>query len=935
MGEERRERYLRAKPIALAALDLAAAERADCVAAACGADEALYDEVRWMLEAAEITTGGTDLPLLVDLLDDSGSSVCAAGSSQYRILRRLGEGGMGVVYLAERLLDEGTPNEIRQPVALKFLHALGMPSGELRQRFAEERRILATLSHPNIAHLIDAGSTRDGRPFLALEYVEGECIDQWCERQRLSLRERVALFLKVCAAVQYAHEHLVIHRDIKPANILVTAEGEPKLLDFGIARLLDHVDGVATARTLTAQRALTLAYASPEQVRGQPLSTAADVWSLGVVLYQLVCGVRPFGNHATDVAMDVSNAIVTGHLISPGRQLHKASPQTRQAVRAVPSDIDAIVLKALRRDPVRRYASVGKLADDLRRFLASRPVRARQGRRWYHAWLFMRRHRLGLGVTALLLTMLMGFAAVRQTQLRRVEIERDKTQAIAGFLQDLFENADPTHAHGSHVTVREVLDRGAAQLMTRKDIAAPVRTRLLLSMGRSYNQLSLSDKAIPLLREARTLQQTYAADALERGEVLAALGRAYSTVIDLSSAIPLDQQAIVLLGQAPGDHEDAILRVRINLLYNQLGVLDLPLAQITEQIRQIVAQLDARAQPDHELHMQALAVLSMAEASTGEDAAAIAAARRALDAAGHYYVKDDPAVVYYRFVLALVSIRSDPAGALQLYRQALADYDHMIGTPGPGLAGLLSYFGGALGQAGQPAAALPALQRALDIAQGFAADSPDFYLGTLDKLAQQYVELGRDADAEALLVPQLSQLAQRVASRSAWAVINRANALNVLGAVALHRGDAAAAMRDFQQAQAQLGTREQQVSPGSYAASVAGQGEAALKRGQVELAAQRLAELEAFNQRSKAAPSGKPALDAALLRGRVALMRGDYTTAASLATANMPLASGRWGACSRRSVALHQLQRAAQVRGSTTVAPLLPNCAATDSVAMH
>jgi len=931
MSEARRQRYALAKPIALAALDLDVTKREGYLTIQCGDDEALLDEVRWMLEAAEITTGNSDLPLpmLEDIPDDIGSNVYSAGSSQYRILRRLGEGGMGVVYLAERLLDEGTSNEIRQPVALKFLNATGMP-GELRKRFAEERRILATLNHPNIAHLIDAGAIRDGRPFLALEYVQGERIDEWCERQRLSLRERVTLFLKVCAAVQHAHQQLVIHRDIKPANILVTADGEPKLLDFGIARLLDHVDGVAAARTSTMQRALTLAYASPEQVRGLPLGTAADVWSLGVVLYQLVCGVRPFGNRDVDVALDVSNAIVTGRVVSPSRQLRNAPLQTQQMLRAVPTDIDAIAMKALRRDPAKRYASVGELSDDLRRYLAARPVRARQGRNWYRARLFARRHRLGLGAAALLMVLLASFAMDRENQLQRMEIERDKTQAIAGFLQELFENADPTHAHGSHVTVREVLDSGSAQLMSRKDITAPVRVNLLLSMARSYNQLSLGGQAIPLLRQASELQRTYDASALERGQVLAALGRAYSTVIDLASAIPVDQQAI-----APGDHADEILRVRINLLYNQLGVLDVPLTQLVDQIQQIVTQLETRAKPDPELHVQALAVLSMARAADGQDPAAIAAATRALDEADRLYVKDDPTRIYYNFTLALVSMRADPSGAVQRYRQAIVDYDHMVGTPGPGLAGLLSYFGGALGQMGQSADAVQALERAAHIAQGFAADSPDFYLGTINSLAQQYIELGRDADAEALLKPYLPQLSQRVASHSVWATTNAADALNVLGMVALDQGRASEAMQDFQQAASNLGPREQQVSPDSYAASLAGQGEAALISGQNVLATQQLTELEAFNRSSKAIPTGWPALDAVVLRDKLDIARGDFTQAAALATSTIPLASGRWGACSRRSVALWKLERTALIHGGAAADLPPPACATMTSMAMH
>lgn len=230
-------------------------------------------------------------------------------------------------------------------------------------------RILARLPHPNITYPVDNGRIRDGFPFLAMEYVEGRRIDAWCQRHTVSLRACVALFLKVCMAVQYAHRHRVIHCDIKPANILVTEAGEPKLLDFGIARLLGD-EASMCVRTAPIPRALTLAYASPEQILGERLSTAVDVWALGVVLYQLLCGVRPFGGNDDTVAspLRVSNAIVAGRVRPPSRQAGRRDK--------VPVELDAITLKALRRDPGQRYASVAELTVDLRCWLDSRPIRA-------------------------------------------------------------------------------------------------------------------------------------------------------------------------------------------------------------------------------------------------------------------------------------------------------------------------------------------------------------------------------------------------------------------------------------------------------------------------------------------------------------------------------------------------------------------------------
>ena len=936
MNEARRQRYARAKPIAFAAMELEPCERDAYVDAACGGDQALRDEVLWMLDAAEDTSESPLLlPLLGDLHDDSGSSVAGAGAAQYRLVRQLGEGGMGVVYLAERILDEGSAEEIRQRVALKFINTGSLLTPGARRRFAEERRILGSLSHPGIAHLIDGGSTRDGRPFLALEYVEGERIDQWCEHHQLSLRRRVVLFLKVCSAVRHAHERMVIHRDIKPANILVTPDGEPKLLDFGIARLLDHVGGLAASQTITMQRALTLAYASPEQVRGEPLGTRADVWSLGVVLYQLVCGERPFGTMDTDSPLDVSNAIVTGRIVPPSRRLRRDA-QRRVVAREIPADLDAIVMKALRRNPAERYATVGEMVADLENYLDLRPVRARRGHRWYRIGLYLKRHRVGIGVAAVMAAMLAGFLAEREIQLHRVEVERDKTQAIADFMQELFENADPTHAGGSHVTVRQVLDRGAATLATRTDNAPEVRVRLMLSMARSYNQLGLGAPAVGLMKRALELQQAYAPAVLEQANVYAALGRGYSTLLDEPSAIAANDRALALFSQASGNRTDAIMRVRINQLYNHLGVLDIPLGEIRRQIGDIVATLEregGRHEPD--LHVQALAILALTEAAQGQDAQAMAVARRAVAESDRLFVADDTNRVYYRFVEALVSLRQDPREALAGFRQALADYDKLIGTPSPTLAALLSYFGGALVQMGRTDDAVQALERASRIAADYAADTPDFYFGTLASLAEQYIEMGRYGAAESLLAPHLDRLRERLRGGSAWAATNMADALNIMGRVALSRGQAAGAEQRFREARDLLGAREQKASPESYSASLAGLGEAALARGDVHQAAVWLAALRGFDAKADLVMPAAPAIDQQILATRIDLAGRRFQQAVSLAAVAAAQSEARWGVCSRRSRVLRLLEGSARRQLDATAAPAIAGCASGTSVAMH
>jgi serine/threonine-protein kinase len=437
------DRYAEAKRIALAAAELPEAEREAFVVETCGDDEPLLREVRWMLAAID-STHTAPLPVLpVASLDLTGHDAQAATPRQYRLIRHLGEGGMGMVYLAERCDGDFT-----QQVALKLLTAAAEGSPILNERFGQERRLLARLEHPGIARLLDGGALADGKPFLAMEFVDGERIDMWCDRQGLDLTQRIALFLKVCAAVEFAHRNLIIHRDIKPANILVTADGTPKLLDFGIARMLG--DELDPQRTATAAQAMTLAYASPEQIERLPLTTAADVYSLGVVLYQLVAGRRPYQHLVTPHLL--SNAIVSGDVVPPSRAARQAREEAGlppSRARAVPRDLDAIVLKALRRKVDDRYASVTELAADLQRFLEYRPVQARRGRHWYRARRFVQRNRWALAAAgAVMAAVLAGLAASlvalqhARSARQLAEQRQQQLERVVKFQQSMLDSVD-------------------------------------------------------------------------------------------------------------------------------------------------------------------------------------------------------------------------------------------------------------------------------------------------------------------------------------------------------------------------------------------------------------------------------------------------------------------------------------------------------------
>ena len=494
------ERYARAQAIVHEALELPTQQRAALLDTCCGDDIALRSEVEWLLEAA-CDTVRDDVPELIDnaagqLAQDL--RINAAEQANYRLIERIGEGGMGVVWLAERDLAGAS-----QRVALKRLRAGSVAE---QARFQEEQRILASLNHPNIAHLVDAGTDAEGDPFLAMEYVKGERIDRWCSARGLDLRARAALFIKVCAAVSYAHERLIIHRDLKPANILVDASGEPKLLDFGIARLLN-----GDAMLATATRVMTPAYASPEQIEGKPLGTASDVWSLGVVLYELLAGVRPFEHLESDHAR--ASAVLSGVVVPPSRQstvvverqVGDVTPPSMAKAHRIPADLDAIVLKALRREPEQRYGSVRELADDLGRFLAARPVDARRGRWAYHAQLFMRRNRWPLAAATVLFAVVVGFTWRTLLAEREARLQAEVADQTTEFLISTFSLTDPTVGDRHDFTAREVLDRGRERVEQELIGQPRVRARLLESLGNAYRGINEAGAGVSLLDAAAQL----------------------------------------------------------------------------------------------------------------------------------------------------------------------------------------------------------------------------------------------------------------------------------------------------------------------------------------------------------------------------------------------------------------------------------------------
>ena len=493
----------------------------------------------------------------------------------YRVLGRLGRGGMGEVLLAERadgLFD--------QRVAIKLLRT-GMASDEILSRFSRERRILARLEHPHIARLLDGGATEDGRPYFVMELLEGEPITDFCRSRGLAVDRRLDLLQDCCDAVAAAHRNLVVHRDLKPSNVLVTKDGEVKLLDFGIAKLLGPDDtGEAAAETRTELRLLTPAYAAPEQILGEPVTTATDVWALGALAYEVLTGTLPQkreGRSAAGLAAVAAEDVKERPSQRVAREPLDALPfpqptegDRRRLERRLRGDLDNILLAALRREPERRYASVTALAGDLRRYRDGQPIKARPDTFGYRFSKFVRRNRVGVAAAVLVFASLVAGLAVAAWQARRAEAHAKtaaaaarRAEAVKEFLIGLFEVADPEQASGGSVTASELLDQAGKRLQSELASEPDVQADLLEAVARIDKGLGRLGTAEDLAKRSLDIRERI----LPAGD--AAIGRSLATLGAVKlSAGKLDQaekeltRALALLEATDGPDTLATARAR-------------------------------------------------------------------------------------------------------------------------------------------------------------------------------------------------------------------------------------------------------------------------------------------------------------------------------------------------------------------------------------
>lgn len=551
------ERWQHIESIFQSALDCEPEARAALLDASCAGDADLRKEVESLLASYE-AGGPTNSPAfhegLALLEQRAGLLMAERKLGPYRIVREIGHGGMGVVYLAARA-DEA----FEKLVAIKVLPR-GLEGEDIIRRFRSERQILASLDHPNIARLLDGGSTEDGLPYLVMEYIEGERIDEYCDTRKLNVSDRLKLFQAVSNAVSYAHRNLVVHRDIKPSNVLVTKEGVPHLLDFGIAKLL--TPGAAATELTTALHLLTPEYASPEQVRGEPVTTATDVYSLGVLLYQLLTGRSPYRLEATTKSA-LERAICEQEPEKPSVAVVKSDEKPQGSVdklsRRLAGDLDNIVLMALRKEPQRRYASVDQLSDDISRHLNYLPVIARPDTRGYRLSKFVRRNRTAVIASAVVFATLVGGLAatlwqahLARQQRDRARVEQAKAERIKSFLLDMLaysspEYGSPNAAKSQDAKVSEVLDQAARRAETELAGQPEVLAEVESTIGGIYGAQGRNQEAEPILRAS--LEKT-----------IALHGRKSHEATSVSN-----QLANVLLQEGKQAEADAIFREDIDI----------------------------------------------------------------------------------------------------------------------------------------------------------------------------------------------------------------------------------------------------------------------------------------------------------------------------------------------------------------------------------
>src|SRR5215471_3882146 len=713
------------------AVSLQGTERQEFIARHCP-DPAMRRELEMLLESDH--GAGTFLQgavieaasaVLEDLVFSPGQRI-----RHYRVLSVIGRGGMGMVYLAER-----ADGKFEQRVALKMLQS-GPGQPFVAEQLQQECRILASLEHPNIARVLDSDVTENGVPFFVMEYVDGQPIDRYCDDHNLSVRDRLRLLLPVCDAVQFAHQKLIVHRDLKPDNILVTRQGVPKLLDFGIAKILSQVPG---STQNTATRILTPEYASPEQARGEPVTTATDIYSLGGVLYKLVAGKTP-------------HQLADKSPLAMAQAICEEEPRKPSQLRPeLAGDVEHILLMALRKEPQYRYRSVDQLASDIRNSLEQKPVIARADTLWYRSSKYIRRHLLAVSMTAAMVVLLGIFAGLQALQLRQTRRERDRANRITDFMTGMFKVSDPSQARGNSVPAREILDKASSQIQSGLAKDPEAQAQMMHVMGVVYYNLGLYPRGESLMSRAvdirRRLLGPEHPDTLQS---MSELGKRLGVESRWPEEEKLDREVLAVRRRVLGPQNQATLDAMLNLArclngegrYREAAKLQ---REALESLRRVLGST-------HPETLNAMRVLGRILTDAGEYPEAEQVSRELLDLRRRLQGPDHPDTVMALSNLGWVLCRETRfAEAEGLLREAAVSGQRVLGPEHPVEIGMTTRLAIDLLGEGRDEEA-EQLQRET-LALRLRVEGPASYgvISTEQNLAITLVDEGRYAEAEMLL----------------------------------------------------------------------------------------------------------------------------------------------------------------------------------------
>ena len=728
------------------AMALAPEQRPEFLDTACGSDADLRAELNSLLLAGEdLSDEFLKSPLRGvlerQIVEIESASALAAGqifAQRFELVRKLGEGGMGQVWLAEQLAP------VRRQVAVKLIKA-GMYDEAVVQRFQSERQSLAIMDHPAIAKVFDAGTTPQGQPYLVMEYVPGLPITDYCDQHKLSIKDRLELFIHACEGVQHAHQKAIIHRDLKPSNILVIeVDGKPvpRIIDFGLAKTT--APQVSDEYTQLGQFIGTPGYMSPEQVNlsARDIDTRTDVYTLGVVLYVLLTGLQPFEtkrrekpsleewlrqlreeeppNPSTKVSGDKDTSSATA-------DARRTEP--KQLISQLRGDLDWITMKALERDRTRRYGTPSELAADLQRFLRHEPVIARPDSTGYRLRKYIRRHRVAMSVGAGVLLVLLVFSVVQALQLRettrerdhakqerdRANQERDRATRIATFMSNMFKVPDPSETRGNSVTAREILDRAANDIGTGLAQDPDVQSQMLHEMAGTYNNLGLHARAHELAQRALDARQSlHGADDPKTLESMTQLGLILHMEGHDADAEPLDRRALADERRVLGADDPLTLESA-----DDLAMVLKPLGRFPEAeklAREVVDTSTRRLGPESALTLRAQNHLASILFYEGHAADAEKVLRPALDVERRVWGSDHPETMKALAMLA-ISLHHENhfAEAESLYREVLAASERVLGTEHPSTAIAMSNLASILADEGHSPESLNLQRQALAI----------------------------------------------------------------------------------------------------------------------------------------------------------------------------------------------------------------------------